>query len=238
MTTLEHAGGLIMKSITTVLAFVCMAAFISGCSGLPSKDHVDVGKSLQATGYARFDDSGKLAVNHRWLSAQQVAKLNAYRGLADQLYYEPLGDNKTVGSQVISHEVYRVYLDVYLRSAQATDYQTVKDSLKATLKLPLTPNFYACMRGDIVQAKQCIQEQDKLAFTRLGYKTAHTSSANLACGTLDCSDQFAVAGFANNRNPVDGFLLDVGLYDSEWIVNTGARVLFNKLLIMGFVNAL
>ena len=227
-----------MKRIKSVLAVVWMAIVMIGCSNLRTKDNGDLSKSLEATGYARFNDSGKLAVNHRWLSAQQVAKLNAYRGLADQLYYEPLGDNKTVGSQVISHEVYRVYLDVYLRSAQATDYQTVKDSLKATLKLPLTPKFYACMRGDIVQTKQCIQEEDKLAFTRLGYNTALTTSANLACGTVDCSDQFAVAGFSNNRNPVDGFLLDVGLYDSEWIVNTGARVLFNKLLITGFVNAL
>jgi Protein of unknown function, DUF400. len=227
-----------MKRKIQIFMIAWMVALMVGCSSLPVRDSGQAGKSLEATGYARFDDSGKLAVNHRWLSAQQVAKLNAYRGLADQLYYEPLGNGKTVGSQVISHEVYRVYLDVYLRSAHATDYQTVKDSLKATLKLPLSPKFYTCMEADIVQAKQCIQEQDKLAFTRLGYKTALTTSANIACGTVDCSDQLAVAGFANNRNPVDGFLLNVGLYDSEWIVNTGARVIFNQLLLSGFVNAL
>lgn len=227
-----------MKRIIYLAAVFWLAMVMVGCSGVRTKDSADTGKSLEATGYARFDDSGKLEVKHRWLSAQQVAKLNAYRGLADQLYYEPLGDNRTIGSQVISHEVYRVYLDVYLRSAQATDYQTVKNSLKATLKLPLTPRFYACMRGDPVQTKQCIQEVDKLAFTRLGYNTALTTSANLACGTLDCSDQFAVAGFSNNRNPVDGFLLNAGLYDSEWIVNTGARVIFNKLIMTVFVNAL
>ncbi|MCK9605593.1 MAG: hypothetical protein M0R33_03980 [Methylomonas sp.] len=215
-----------------------IAVTLTGCAALNWRDEAVTSKTLLADGYSRFDDSGRLNVNNRWLSAQQVAKLNAYRGLADQLYFEPLAENKTVGSQVISHEVYRVYLDIYLRSAQATDYRTVRDSLKTTLKLTLTPRFYQCMRGDAVQAKQCIQEDNKLAYSRLGYKTALTTSANLACGTIDCSDQFAVGGFSKDRNPVDSLLLNVGLYDMEWIANTGARTLFNQLLINGFINAL
>lgn len=227
-----------MKRYPILIFVLLMAANLAGCSALNRRDEAVTGKTLVADGYSRFDDSGKLNINHRWLSAQQVAKLNAYRGLADQLYYEPLGENKTVGSQVIGHEVYRVYLDIYLRSAQATDYRTVQDSLKTTLKLNLTPRFYQCMRGDAVQAKQCIQEDDKLAYSRLGYKTAYTASANLACGTIDCSDQFAVSGFSEDRNPVDSLLLNVGLYDMEWIANTGARTLFNKLLINGVINAL
>lgn len=227
-----------MKRYPSFIFAWLLTAILAGCSALHWRDEPASSKTLVADGYSRFDDSGRLNVNHRWLSAQQVAKLNAYRGLADQLYYEPLDKNKTVGSQVISHEVYRVYLDIYLRSAQATDYRTVQDSLKTTLKLTLTPRFYQCMRGDVVRAKQCIQEDDKLAYSRLGYKTAYTTSANLACGTIDCSDQFAVGGFSKDRNPVDGFLLNVGLYDMEWIANTGARTLFNQLLIEGFINAL
>lgn len=220
-----------------LLIFALMAIGLTGCASMNSHDSaVTAPKSLEATGYSRFDDSGKLNVNHRWLSAQQVSKLNAYRGLADQLYYEPLGNNKTVGSQVMSHEVYRVYLDVYLRSAKATDYRTVKDSLKTTLKLTLTPEFYQCMRGSVSQASQCLHEDDKMAFSRLGYKTATTTTANLACSNLDCSDQFAVDGFSKDRNMVDDLFLDAGLYDTEWMVNTGARTFFNYLLINSFVN--
>ena len=227
-----------MKRYPSFMFALLIAVSLAGCSALSWRDDPVTSKMLVADGYSRFDDSGRLNVNHRWLSAQQVAKLNAYRGLADQLYYEPLGENKTIGSQVISHEVYRVYLDIYLRSARATDYRTVQDSLKTTLKLTLTPRFYQCMRSDVGQAKQCIQEDDKLAYSRLGYKTAYTTSANLACGTIDCSDQFAVNGFSKDRNPVDSLLLNVGLYDMEWIANTGARTLFNKLLINGLINAL
>ncbi|MCQ8104575.1 hypothetical protein NP590_10705 [Methylomonas sp. SURF-2] len=226
-----------MKRYPIILAAL-LAANLAGCSTPGGREPVASPKALVADGYSRFDDSGKLNVNHRWLSARQVAKLNAYRGLADQLYYEPLGENKTVGSQVISHEAYRVYMDIYLRSAQSTDYQTVQDSLKTTLKLNLTPRFYQCMSGNPEQARQCIQEDDKLAYSRLGYKTAYTTSANLACATIDCSDQFAVSGFSKDRNPVDSLLLNVGLYDLEWMANTAARTLFNKLLIDGFINAL
>ena len=231
-----------MKHLISIFFGLLLVVAGWGCSSMNSRDSANAmpatSKTLVASGYSRLDNSGQLNVNNRWLSAQQVAKLNAYRGLADQLYYEPLGDNKTVGTQVIGHEVYRVYLDIYLRKAQAADYKTVQDSLKTTLKLELSPRFYQCMSGDAVQASQCIQEDDKLAFSRLGYKTATTTTANLACGAIDCSDQFVVSGFSKERNQVDGFLLDVGLYDTEWIVNTGARTFFNYLLINGFLNVL
>jgi len=212
---------------------------LAGCAGNAVKQAMPSGdKILRASGFSRFDDGGQISVNHRWLSAQQQAKLGAYRGLADQLYHEPLGENKTVGSQVVSHEVYRVYLDTYLREARASDYRAVKDSLKTTLELKLTPRFYQCMGGDVGQANSCIQEDGKLTLTRLGSKTATTTSVNLACGVRDCSDQFHVKGFSKQRNAVDDALLDNGLYDVEWTVNSGVRILFNYLLINGFINVL
>ncbi|OAI13620.1 hypothetical protein A1359_11795 [Methylomonas lenta] len=223
---------------TTGFKIVLLMLALSGCASVNVHEQVGTSKTLVASGDSQFNNSGQLSVNNRWLSAQQLAKLNAYRGLADQLYYEPLGGNKTVGSQVISHEVYRVYLDIYLRGARATDYRTAQNNLKTTLELTLTPRFYQCMSGDVTLASQCIQEEDKLAFTRLGYKTAAKTTANLACDRVDCSDQFYVSGFSKESNPVDGFLLEAGLYDVQWTVNTGARTLFNYLLINGFINAL
>lgn len=236
-----------MKPLSTLILLATL--MLTGCAHVDSRDSANLAptmtKTLVASGYSRFNDSmGGQKINQRWYSAQQLAKLNAYRGLADQLYYEPLvkngsqGVNKTVGTQVISDEVYRIYLDTYLREAQAVDYLTVKDSLKATLQLKLTPRFYQCMGGDITQVRQCLKEDDKLAFTRLGYKTANVASSNMACGTPDCSDQLYVKGFSKDRNTVDDALLDAGFYDAEWTVNTGARTLFNYLLIYGFLNAL
>lgn len=228
-----------MKAFKTI-CWVVMVLALNGCAAVGDK-HADVssaGKTLRATGYSRFDDSGKLAVNQRWLQAQQAAKLDAYRGLADLLYQEKLGNQTTVGAQVMRDEVYRVYLDSYLREARAADYRTVRDSLKTTLELHLSPRFYQCMSGDTVLAGQCLQEDNKLAFTRLGYKTATVTSANLACGARDCSDQYYVSGFSKKPNVVDDTLLEAGLYDVEWIANTGLRTIFQYLLINGFYSAL
>jgi hypothetical protein len=224
-----------------IICWVLMVLILNGCAsvgGEVAEVVPSAGKTLRATGYSRFDDSGELAVNQRWLQAQQAAKLDAYRGLADLLYQEKLGNQTTVGAQVMRDEVYRVYLDSYLREARAADYRTVRDSLKTTLELHLSPRFYQCMSGDTASISQCLQEDNKLAFTRLGYKTATVTSANLACGARDCSDQYYVAGFSKKPSAVDDTLLEAGLYDVEWIANTGLRTILQYLLINGFYSAL
>ncbi|AMK77917.1 MULTISPECIES: hypothetical protein [Methylomonas] len=228
-----------MKAFKTI-CWVLMVLALNGCAAVGGRNAEvpSAGKTLRASGYSHFDDSGKLGVNQRWLQAQQAAKLDAYRGLADLLYQEKLGNQTTVGAQVMRDEVYRVYLDSYLREARAADYRTIRDNLKTTLELRLSPRFYQCMSGDPALAGQCLQEDNKLAFTRLGYKTATVTSANLACGARDCSDQYYVAGFSKRPNVVDDVLLDAGLYDVEWIANTGLRTIFQYLLINGFYSAL
>lgn len=222
------------------LCLVALLVALTGCSvvGGTRADALPVGKTLRASGYSRFDDAGNLAVNQRWLQAQQAAKLDAYRDLADLLYREPLDSQVTVGTQVMRDEAYRVYLDTYLREARATDYRAVRDSLKTTLELHLSPRFYRCMAGDTSVVAQCLQEDNKLAFTRLGFKPATVTSANLACGSRDCSDQYYVQGFSKQPHLVNDVLLDAGLYDVEWTANTALRLIFNHLLINGFLNVL
>lgn len=227
-------GRILFVVIGLMLILVgCASTSVHQATATPNAEKV-----LSASGYSRFDDSARLSVSQRWLSAQQQAKLSAYRELAERLYYEPLAENKTVGSQVMLHEVYRVYLDTYLRAARASDYRTVKDSLKTTLQLKLTPRFYQCMAGNVAQVESCIQDDGKLPFSRLGFQPATIRSVNLACGASDCSDQFHVKGFSKRRSGLDNTLLDHGFYDVEWMANTGLRVLFNYLLIHGFTNAL
>lgn len=214
---------------------------LTGCSGLGGKPaSVSAeqlsGKSLRATAFGRFEDGGNVSVNQHWLMAQQTAKLAAYRGLADQLYKEILDGEKTVGSQVMSDEAFRVYVDTYLREAHATDYRTVKDTLRITLELNLTPRFYRCMSGDAVVVNQCLQEDNKLALTRLGSKPATRASANLACGGGDCSDQYYVQGFSKDRNMLDNVLLDAGLYDGEWAAHSSLSLLERLMLFKAIVN--
>lgn len=224
-----------------LLSLIVLPALFSlaGCAHLnplPAQPSF-VEKTLSASGYANFSNDS-VQFKQRWLSTQQQAKLNAYRGLADQLYYEPVGGGKTVGSQVVSQEIYRIYLDGYLREAKASDYRTVKDTLKATMTLTLTPRFYQCMGGGSAQIERCLREDNKLEITRLGYRQAQSTTVNLACGNRDCSDQFYVQGFSKDRTELNAGLLKAGLYDGQWLINTSARSLFNFLLLEGMVNAL
>lgn len=210
---------------------------LMGCASPAKQAFIEAHeKVLVAEGYGRFNDA--LQFKQRWLTTQQIAKLNAYRGLADQLYDEPLADHTTIGSKVISHEAYRIYLDAFLREARASDYRTVKDSLKVSMTLTLTPKFYQCMSGDQLQIQRCLREDQKMDFSRLGYRPATKTTVNLACAQRDCGDQFHVKGFSLQTNPVNDTLLDAGLYDRQWMVNTSARLLFNHLLIDVFYNAL
>lgn len=218
---------------------ICILAGCAGAGGNKAEnDYPAAGKALRANGYSRFEDESGVSVNQRWFMAQQAAKLDAYRGLADLLYREALDERNTVGSQVMRDEVYRIYFDTYLRGARAVDYRTVKDTLKATLELNLTPRFYRCMSGDAAAVNRCLEDDNKLPFTRIGYKPATMASVNAACGNRDCSDQLYVKGFSGERNPVDDVLLDAGLYDTEWAIHTGANVFGRYLLFKGFINGL
>ncbi len=216
---------------------------LAGCSSLGGKPAALANqntsiKTLRANGFSQLEETPNLPANHSWLMAQNAAKSDAYRNLADQLYTEALDRQNTVGTQVMKDEAYRVYLDIYLREARAVDYRTVQDTLNATMELNLTSRFYRCMSGDKVIVKQCLQEDNKLPLTRLGNRPAMTSTVNLACGTRDCGEQYYVQGFSKERNPVDNVLLNVGMYDLEWDAHTGAslfaRLFFLQEAIHGF----
>ncbi|MGZ4958134.1 MAG: hypothetical protein ACXV7J_02670 [Methylomonas sp.] len=221
----------------SVLAGLMIGA-LSACSSLggskaESVEPVKTSKTMRATGYSRFDN-GNVSTNQRWLMAQQAAKLDAYRGLADQLYKEVLDGQKTVGSQVMSDDIHRMYLDTYMRSAKPVDYRTVRDTLQASLELNVTPRFYRCMAGDAAVVNQCLQEDNKLPFTRTGNKPAIITSVNMACDNPDCSDQLHVQGFSRERHAVDNALLDLGLYDTEWMVQTGVNLFLINGVVLGF----
>lgn len=214
-----------MKAYNLVM-LLCLVLLLAGCSSVASKNAQTVpqaGKILKATGFSQFNDNNASA-SQRWQQAQQDAKLDAYRDLAVLLYQEPVGGNTTVGQQVVRDEAYRIYVDTYLREAQATDYRVVRENLKATLELKLSPRFFRCMSGSVSIVGQCLQEDNKLAFTRLGFKPAAKSSSNLACASADCGDMLHVQGFSKDRNVVDDALLDAGLYDSEWLLHTGINI--------------
>lgn len=214
--------------------------FCSACSTLPLKsEQVKIlpDKTLQANGFAIIKNTDGQSFTQQWVTAKQEARLHAFRELATQMYKEVLPGGSTVGGNVIKDESYRIYVDMFLRNARSVDYQSVRDRAKVTLSLTLNQEFYRCMDGDLSTVAQCIQGMHKSTLTRLGSKEARVETRNLSCQSSDCIDQFYVAGFSKEPSAVDDALLDAGLYDSEWMMNTGGSLLGRYLwskIVLGF----
>jgi hypothetical protein len=226
-----------MRRLVLIFWASAALALMNACTVIPPKPRAQmvmpIAKTLRATGFSRFDDNTQLNAHQRWLSAQQAAKLDAYRDLAAQLYQEVVPGNTTVGAQVIAAEAYRVYVDAFLREARATDYRTIKDSLKATLELTLTDRFFWCVSSDEKGVAECLQEENKMAFTRTGTKPVLVANTNMACEQFDCSDLVDVHGFNSAPDQIDNALLDAGYYDREWFWQTSVAISRRITLLKG-----
>lgn len=217
------------------------AAFLTACSGTQVKNNnaasIDAQhKVLAAMGQSLIRQAPGLSQQQRKLNADQAAKMEAYRGLAALLYRERLAGGGTIAERVMQDEGYRIYLDLFLREAKVDETQALGNVLRVNLALSLNDRFYQCMGGDATVVRQCLLQDNKLLFTRLGYNMAELKTVNLGCGVSDCSDLFHVGGFNRHKNGFDRALLSAGLYDSEWIGNTSARLLVNFFLLHGFAH--
>lgn len=225
-----------MNSVVGKIRITFLALLLSACAGTGgvinvSDDSVFKPKQLLATGYHAINHQSGLTRQQAKLQAEQGAKMHAYRQLAAQLYQENLSGGRNVAGQVMSAEIYRVYFDTYLRNAVLTTNRQTTQGVTAMLKLELDPQFYQCMGGQVSYVAQCVQDSDKMPFTRLGYNKAETRTVNLACGSAACDGLLHVGGFNQQKNIIDRALLNAGLEDSEWIANTSARLFSHFLLL-------
>ncbi|WP_305907360.1 hypothetical protein Q9L42_016320 [Methylomarinum sp. Ch1-1] len=220
--------------ISRLLFFSLAAMMLTACAGSGariSEQAQETTKVMTASGQGRFIEDASLTREQTRLAAEQAAKMDAYRELASLLYREDLGDGGTVGAQVMRDESYRVYFDTYLREAKVLSSQTLGKVVHVDLTLALTERFYHCMAGETRRVRQCLLQDDKIPFTRIGYRSAEIKTVNLGCGSVDCSGLLHVNGFADGKNAFDRGLLNAGLYDSEWTLNTAGRLFINYIFL-------
>lgn len=230
-----------MKKIifSKVILLAVILTLVNACSTVPD---ISLGtnapvqpKMLVATGYSQLRYIPQLTEEQNRLAIEQSAKIEAYRNLAKQLYVEKLSDDLSVANQVIKDEIYRVYLELFMREARVVESTKIADQKRVQLQLALTPRFYQCFSTSIEIVTACLQQDNKIPFTRIGYQPAAFSTINLACATASCADQLSVGGFSNEKHGLDNALLNLGLYDTEWTVNMGAKVMLRYLYLTGFV---
>lgn len=232
-----------MKKIILRILFCISIMMLAACSSVitesldytlkPDSTDLVVDKVMQASGYSILRSQPQLTQVQNQFAVEQKAKLNAYRDLALQIYREKLFKGRLVADQIIEDEAYRVYLDLFLREARVVESRHIADQQKVVLELTLTPRFYQCFSATVAGVTQCLREDNKIPFTRIGYKKAPMSTVNLACS--DCADQLSIAGFSEEKNSIDSALLNIGLYDAEWTVNMGIKLMFNYLYLTQIV---
>ncbi len=219
------------------LVFFTTMLVAVGCSELnfqKAQEHkVLAPKTLTASGQSLYRNEPSLTQHQIELAAEQASKMQAYRRLAALLYQVNLTDGKTVGGQVIADESYRLYFDLFLREAKVTALQSLGNAVHITLSLPVTSRFFQCIDGSLSTVRLCLQQDDKVAFTRLGTTLAEVKAVNLGCSNADCSGLFHVGGFDQRKNILDRGLLNAGLYDSEWALNSTGRLFLNYILLNG-----
>lgn len=194
------------------------------------KFSTDLKKTLTAQGVGKVRKNQYVSIKNQYELAKQAAKIKAYRELAKQLYSEKVTSNFSVADQVIGHEKFRVYTDLYIRNAKETENNTIFGQTSVTLELILSSRFYYCL-SSLEGVNQCLLEDQKEPFTRVGYQVVPVSNTHLGCMDTHCFSQFSVSGFTKQKNTVDRAMLDYGLYDSEWIINMALKSAFRYFVL-------
>lgn len=214
------------KNILTMLIIVACIQ-LTACSSLGLKPYQSkpqfTTKTIQAYGDSFVSHDRQLTDTENRFATEQAAKINAFRLLAEKVFDETLIDNLKVADQIITDESYRLYLDIFLREAKVIGYTSIADRKRVSLELSLTPRFYQCFSSTIQVVSKCLEEDNKIPFSRLGYQQVPTSTVNMACASSSCFGELSVSGFSKEKNVVDRTLLNFGLYDTEWTANMALK---------------
>ncbi|MFW5444338.1 MAG: hypothetical protein ACKE51_08545 [Methylococcaceae bacterium] len=224
-----------MKKITFSTLLAAFFLMLLGCSSVATKNTqstaYDYSKTLLASGYSQLRHRPQLTRVQNTLTTEQHAKLNAYRELAKQLYNEKIAEGLWVANQVLKDESYRIFLDLFLREALVVESKTIVDQKKIVLSLTLTPRFYQCFSSTLAVVSQCLEESNKLLFTRIGYQHAALTKVGLSCASSGCAQPLSISGFSKEKDALDSALLDYGLYDAGWTANMTVKSLLRYFVL-------
>ncbi len=199
-----------MKKLGVKILLLSGLLGLIGCASVDTQKAESMGgEILVASGFSPLPYFSK-----HYYKGEQKAKLNAYRALVKQVYHLPLSTGVSVADQVMAYDVFRVYIDLFLREATVHESSIILDQQKVVLTLNLSPRFYQCISTTPEVARQCIQDSGKIPFTRVGYRKVPMTVVDLNCTSSDCAELLSISGFVKDKKP-DAAMLDYGLYDRE-----------------------
>jgi len=130
-----------IKLITAILALSAVLGS-SGCAPIEVRSEGSVMKIAQqelvisATGYAVISVQASDNPAQQRLLAIRASKLDAYRGLAEQVYGQYVDGSTKISDLVLSDDVYRAKVQVVIYGAQLVSVSPVgEDTYEVTLSL-------------------------------------------------------------------------------------------------------
>ncbi|MBK1850564.1 MULTISPECIES: LPP20 family lipoprotein [unclassified Marinobacter] len=103
--------------------------------------------TVRVSGFGTYEDAGKDRLNTRKrLMARRASQVDAYRNLAERVYGTVIFGSSTVNEFVLRNDMYRTYVDSYIRGAKMVAVNEHSDGVVETvMELKLESRFRACV---------------------------------------------------------------------------------------------
>ncbi len=103
--------------------------------------------TVRVSGFGTYEAPSKdrLSTQKR-LMARRASQLDAYRNLAERVYGTVIYGSSTVNDFVLRSDVFRAYVDSYIRGAKLVAVNEHSDGVvESVMELKLEPRFRACV---------------------------------------------------------------------------------------------
>jgi len=103
--------------------------------------------TVRVSGFGTYEDVSKDRLNtQERLLARRASKLDAYRNLAERVYGTVIYGSSTVNDFVLRNDMFRTYVDSYIRGAKMVAVNEHSDGvIETVMELKLEPRFRSCV---------------------------------------------------------------------------------------------
>lgn len=103
--------------------------------------------TVRVSGFGTYEDvSGDRLNTRERLLARRASQLDAYRNLAERVYGTVVYGSSTVNDFVLRNDMFRTYVDSYIRGAKMVAVNEHSDGvIETVMELKLEPRFRACV---------------------------------------------------------------------------------------------
>lgn len=103
--------------------------------------------TVRVSGFGTYEDASKDRLNTRKrLMARRASQMDAYRNLAERVYGTVIYGSSTVNDFVLRNDMFRAYVDSYIRGAKMVAVNEHSDGvIETVMELKLEPRFRDCV---------------------------------------------------------------------------------------------